>query len=848
MFHFEHGPVPHDYWFDEGCTSQIRQILDYIRLHEKERKQTDPPLFISAEKKMPGSSIFGIKSMHSIGKLREDIQGALNHASSGRCAFCERKAEPLSAYRFRPLQAFDKDIHHNPYNYAFLIWDWKNFYPICLECNHYEQRIFPIYAGLRMSFYDTDVNVVQKQLNITKADPQSLRQIIEDEKPLLIHPGEDVDYASSFAISRDGKMLGMTPRSAATIDYYDLNRLELHQARRERLYEYVENLRNKGPAANFDFKSSEFGGAWYLYMRKIIGPMLRETNITERIYPDNMQPIVRQLFAHPIWKDFDNFFETLEVFNSYLLHEHLPEDMAMALPPEVDTGEKRAELIGAQPRLIGISVENFKSLASIDIKIGKTEDQSQLVTQDVEYDHRTDCLLMLGENATGKSSLLEAVTMATISPAALTALQDDPVIGIKPSHLILNPKYMGSPKAKLPKAAKINLTFQNSADTPITRSLTINPKGFVHGKAAKDDILIFAYGAHRLFGNSGKDDETGNPAQDVLTLFRNDVMTIDPEKWLIELDARNDGSLDIIARALRHVIQLDGKFENIEIVREKGEKPFCQINLKRAQIGTGLDDNAATDEGYIFSTPMKYVSSGYRVIIALICDVFKGIMKHLERRVGDSGLAVTAELAREMPVLILIDEVEAHLHPRWKLEVISGLRRALPQATFLMSSHDPLCIRGMNNGEVIVFHRYQLDNGSDKITREKVETITEFPDFRQLTVEQLLTSELFSLYSTDDRRIEKEFGNIITLLAQEKKGEINESGQDMLTAFRSHVTEQLHKALPVGSTEIERLVHEAVEEFLSKRRTNNQEVTDKLRRKAKAKIIEALQKVAGPTA
>ncbi|MEP4052974.1 MAG: AAA family ATPase [Litorimonas sp.] len=602
----------------------------------------------------------------------------------------------------------------------------------------------------------------------------------------------------------------------------------------------------------------EYGGSWYMFVRTLLSPMLKDSGLKGTLAPNQIFSTTVKLYTHSVWKDINKYLnaddtfpgieETFQNTERDLLGEEHPEDMAYALPPKIDTGEKRAEIIGAQPRLTGISVENFKSLASIDIKIGKVEDQSKLVTQDVEYNHHTDCLLMLGENATGKSSLLEAVAMATISSGALTALQDDPVIGIKPDHLILNPKYMGSPKAKVPKAAKIKLTFKDNTDTNITRSLAINPKGFVQSKSTEDDILIFAYGAHRLFGISGKDDEADNPAQDVLTLFRNDVMTIDPEKWLIELDTRNDGSLDIIARALRHVIQLDGKFENIEIVREKGQKPFCQINLKRAQIGTALGDDVGTDESYIFSTPMKYVSSGYRVIIALICDVFKGIMEHLERRVGDSGLAVTAELAREMSVLILIDEVEAHLHPRWKLEVISGLRRALPQATFLMSSHDPLCIRGMNNGEVIVFHRYQLDNGSDKVTREKVETITEFPDFRQLTVEQLLTSELFSLYSTDDRRIEKEFGNIITLLAQEKQGEINKSGQDMLTAFRSHVTEQLHKALPVGSTEIDRLVHEAVEEFLSKRRTNNQAETDKLRHAAKIKIIDALEKIAGPTA
>src|SRR5205823_2255078 len=91
-------------------------------------------------------------------------------------------------------------------------------------------------------------------------------------------------------------------------------------------------------------------------------------------------------------------------------------------------------------------------------------------------------------------------------------------------------------------------------------------------------------------------------------------------------------------------------------------------------------------------TPLDNLSEGYRSMVALSVDVMRELLGHWDA-------------LENAPGLVLIDEVETHLHPRWKMRVMSALRSALPGVQFIVTTHDPLCLRGMSNGEVLVLNR-----------------------------------------------------------------------------------------------------------------------------------------------
>ncbi|MER9882374.1 AAA family ATPase [Mesorhizobium sp. M0118] len=184
---------------------------------------------------------------------------------------------------------------------------------------------------------------------------------------------------------------------------------------------------------------------------------------------------------------------------------------------------------------------------------------------------------------------------------------------------------------------------------------------------------------------------------------------------------------------------------------------------------------------------------------------------------------------------MLIDEVEAHLHPRWKIHIMKGLRTALPSMTFIVTTHDPLCLRGMRDGEVVVLSKVARQRGSGQIP-VMVDSLTQLPKVSALTIEQLLTSDLFSLFSTDDPETDASLARLGDYLAKA------ESVPDQaVRAAMDAIRRQVVDALPVGMSEAARLVQEAVADYLVNRRNLAGKPREDLRDETKRRILAVLE-------
>ena len=106
---------------------------------------------------------------------------------------------------------------------------------------------------------------------------------------------------------------------------------------------------------------------------------------------------------------------------------------------------------------------------------------------------------------------------------------------------------------------------------------------------------------------------------------------------------------------------------------------------------------------------------------------------------------------------MLIDELGAHLHPRWRMRIVPSLRQVFPRVQFLTSTHDPLCLRGLGDGEVVVVKR---DPDGEVVA------VTDLPSVAGLRVDQLLTSEHFGLNSTIDPELDSLFAEYYLLKAK----------------------------------------------------------------------------------
>ncbi|WP_210338347.1 AAA family ATPase [Ensifer sp. ENS03] len=713
---------------------------------------------------------------------------ALSQMTGGKCAFCEAK-DMLTTHRFRPPGnalplAGRKEAH------LFYVWladAWHNLFPICLGCRPIEP-FFPV-DGPRYNLPSS------KQIDKYLSGGTGIWPYACSEKNQLIDPTRESRFDAHFKPKLDGTLIALNPRAAMTMEVFDLNREDRQQQRATTyktnlatLKRLVGNLRpvRKPPSTPdafdelFGFDRMEFGGTWLLLLKRLAvhidlpeGPI----GLRRRQLKDGF----RRLAAAA---------DGVERLNQAIAAV-VREDPALR---SAGTGPKRIHRVRAQLR--SVDVANFKSIERLTLELPAPLVTAERVVQ------RTPSLVILGENATGKSSLLEAIALALATEEARRFIDID-----WPS-IPLDPKQMGSSETHGTLEARVRLEF----DSGQTATLSIGEQGSrVRTEFGSERVAVFAYGAFRRFAS----EYAGAPSsRHIKNLFDASPLA-NPEPWLKSLAPE---TFDMVVRTLRDLLSIEGDFDVIQRVG-----PSRQLQMVTALIqpdGTPRYNR----------TPLHAVSSGYRSMLGMLCDILRGLW--------DENVDADFSFGTSRGV-VLIDEIEAHLHPRWKVQVMESLRKALPGMTFIVTTHDPLCLRGMGSGEVIVLQRVAAsDAGVSSTLPITVEQMTGLPDAADLTLEQLLTSDFFQMFSTNDAVIDRKMARIGDLTRRRAaKEELSPEDRRVLDEFERDIA----SALPVGSTEVHRLVQEAVANYLEKRREASSVTLARLSEKTKADILKALE-------
>ena len=123
------------------------------------------------------------------------------------------------------------------------------------------------------------------------------------------------------------------------------------------------------------------------------------------------------------------------------------------------------------------------------------------------------------------------------------------------------------------------------------------------------------------------------------------------------------------------------------------------------------------------------LSDGYRNVVAIAADLaIKAAM--LNPQLAEKALEMT-------PGVVLIDELDLHLHPKWQLRIIADLRRTFPLVQFICTTHSPFLIQSLqSSGELILLK----DMRPDAIDDQSDEGLSE--DENALTAEEMITDDL----------------------------------------------------------------------------------------------------------
>jgi len=725
--------------------------------------------------------------MHRVAVDAPELQAALERLFIGRCAFCER-AVPTRPYRFRPTEeagptsdAPEKYAGRAHLYYMWLANSWDNIYPICDTCFPLEPSIFPV-RGKRCPLPE------RHEVELYADQPTGTWRTPVKETPLLLDPCGGEDFRQHIAVLPDGEMISLDDRGGFTIRHYKLDRDELRSSRSKALDDYFDRLVTDAPnvsAELFDFPKMTHGGSWYLLLYQLARKLGTATGKTPVLSANRIAAYFRTEFKRTGFRR-----RLISAFEGLT---------------EMDVRRRAGKTKAPRPSISAplpteFHIRNFKSIEDLRIKLPHT------LTEERRDQDRGGAIMILGENSAGKSSILEAIALALTTRNIRRDISQDA------TPFMLDPRYMGSEGA--PRRGRIEVRFEDGDST----DLIVEP-GWVDEVELdyeKPGLPLFAYGAFRLFLKGEKGRRAAAP---ILSLFEPDFLLPNPERWLASL--YETPAFPEVVRALRSILAIDQAFDVIE-PDENGE--FC------LSIASIAPDGSATR----IRTPLTVVSSGFRSALGMACAIMRGLL--------DAQGSRSASLARARAI-VLIDEVEAHLHPRWKMRIMTGLRESLPNVNFIVTTHDPLCLRGMQSSEVVVLRRVRRADSRPGECAELVETLQDIPAIDVLTVEQLLTSDLFQLFSTDAQDIEESLAQTGDLLALEKKGKLSEDDQSVLERLRAKLHEQVKRSMPIGSTQVERLIQEAVETYLAKRRYASAQELKSLQTSTKASILAALEQL-----
>jgi predicted ATP-binding protein involved in virulence len=257
--------------------------------------------------------------------------------------------------------------------------------------------------------------------------------------------------------------------------------------------------------------------------------------------------------------------------------------------------------------------------------------------------------------------------------------------------------------------------------------------------------LFIAYGANRQLGwqnlsQSDLDDPIASRLSGLTELY-------DAEEILNRLDhaAAKKGYKGIennrLEKVKKMLIQILPEIQSIEVLPPKildSAKP-SGVRFK------------------IFSAdvPLSALSFGYKTTLAWVVD----LAWRLFRRYPKSSNPLAE------PAVVLIDEIDLHLHPLWQLTIMDDLSQIFPRVQFIATAHSPLMVQSAPNANIEVIQK----------KGDEIIIINEPHVVRSWRVDQILNSRLFGVPNSRDKDTEKLFEERKRLLDKASRSRVEEA-------------------------------------------------------------------------
>ncbi len=409
--------------------------------------------------------------------------------------------------------------------------------------------------------------------------------------------------------------------------------------------------------------------------------------------------------------------------------------------------------------------------------------------------------LILGNNGQGKTTVLRAIALSALS----TILKD---AGYTPYSMIRRKPGKESMKAGEKDEAVLTGTFVFHDQDVGSRSDVLNDNPYdtrvvierkTHLERIRDDgsrtesdsvwekmydndspaFLVVGYSATRRVEEPQNYDAAARNRkalryQRIAGLFQESFSMIPLERWLPDLKSRNRGRYTQV----------------IHLIDKLLEKPFRFVGDFRR-------------EEYYFrqgasSVPLGALSDGYRAHVGWISDLLYHICKGCP-----SGKKLT-----ETRGIVMVDEVDLHLHPSWQRTVVPALSKTFPALQFIVTTHSPIITGSLYSDNIWVMQE----------KRGRSVAVSLEGKIHGLNADQILVSHYFGLESSRSPSMQKKMHDVnLRALAGDKDASL-EMLQYLSRGIESEREREESRSTPAEKSPLKREVGKAKKKSAKRRK------------------------------